>query len=91
VGSPEATTFKKERIGARELDPRGQLAGQFLTEDPAALGDVTVKKGGSLEQAVRDLSEEVEKEPIPVEQRQQIQRFHALILGEETTEGSTGK
>jgi hypothetical protein len=85
-GTPEATTFRKERVAAKELGGRGELAGEFLTEDPAARGEVTVQKGGAVEQAVRELSEEVEKEPLPVEQREQIRRFHELILGE----GDTG-
>ncbi|HVR73484.1 MAG TPA: hypothetical protein VMT52_04095 [Planctomycetota bacterium] len=50
-------------------------------DGPALAGEATVEKGGRVEAAVRQLSEEVEKEPLPIEHREQIQRFHDLLLG----------
>lgn len=53
----------------------------FTVDGPSLTGEARIEKGAALEHAVRQLSEEVEKEPLPVEHREQIQRFHELILG----------
>jgi len=80
-GTPEETTFQRERVPARELGPRGQVVGSLTVDGPSAVGQPTIQKGGAVEQAGRQLSEQVEKEPLPVEYRDQIQRFHSLLLG----------
>lgn len=80
-GTPEETTFQRERVPTRDLGPRGQIVGSLTVDGPSAAGEPTIQKGGAVEQAVRQLSEEVEKEPLPVEYRDQIQRFHSLLLG----------
>lgn len=71
---------------AKNLDPQGGTIGSFPTDGPAPRGDVTVEKGADLKQAMQLLAEEVEKEPLPVEYKEQIRRFHGLLLGEETEE-----
>ena len=90
-GTPEENTVKRDQIRARGLDPRGQLVGSFLTEGPSATGEVTLQKGGALETAVREQAQEVEKEPLPAEQREQLQRFHELLLGGEGEESALGE
>lgn len=80
-GTPQDTTFQRDAIPPIGLDPRGQAVGSFLTEGPAAAGDVTIKKGGALEKAVRELSQEVEREPLPVDKREEVQRFYERLLG----------
>lgn len=92
-GTPEDTTFQRERVPAKGLDPRGQAVGSFTVDGPSLTGEPTIQKGGAVEQAVRQLSEQVEKEPLPVEYRDQIQRFHSLLLGggEEPKAGSGEK
>ncbi len=80
-GTPEDATFKKERIAAKGLDPRGVAVGSFTIDGPSLTGEAKVSKGVTVQDAVRQLSEEVEKEPLPIENREQIQRFHELLLG----------
>ena len=55
----------------------------MMADGPSPKGDVTVRKGADLQRAVQELSEEVENEPLPFEHRQQIQRFHKLLLGDD--------
>lgn len=89
----EATTSRREHISPSGLDPRSQIVGSFLTEGPSEKGEVTIQKGGALEKAVRELSQEVEREPLPIEQREQVERFYQSILGERreaSTEESAG-
>jgi hypothetical protein len=90
-GTPEKTAFKREQIRTRGLDPRGQLVGSFLTEGPSATGEVTLQKGGALEKAVREQAQQVEQEPLPAEQREQLQRFHELLLGGEGEKSALGE
>ena len=79
-GTPQSTTFKKERVAAKGLDPRGVAVGSFTVDGPSLTGEAKVRKSAAIEEAVRQLSEEVEKEPLPVEHKEQIQRFHDLLL-----------
>lgn len=80
-GTPEDVTFQKERVSAKGLDPRGVAVGSFTIDGPSLTGEARVSKGVTVKDAVRQLSQEVEKEPLPVEYREQIQRFHELLLG----------
>ena len=86
-GVPEPTTFQRDKISASGLDPRGTVVGSFLTDGPSATGEPSIRAGGALESRVRELSEEVQKEPLPVENRDQIQRFHELLLGGQADPG----
>jgi hypothetical protein len=52
----------------------------MTVDGPSLTGEARIAKGAALEEAVRQLSEEVEKEPLPVEHREQIRRFHDLLL-----------
>ena len=80
-GRQEETTFKRERVPAKGLDPRGVSVGSLAADGPSITGEARVEKSQAIEDAVRQLSQEVETEPLPVEHREQIQRFHNLILG----------
>ena len=42
-----------------------------------------MRKAPALLDAVQQLSEEVEKEPLPAEHREHIQKFHDLLTGTE--------
>ena len=87
-GTPEDTTFQRDKVGASGLDPRGQSVGTLLTEGPSEAGEVTIQKGGAVEKAARQLSEEVEREPLPVERREEVQRFLDSLVGGKS--GSVG-
>jgi hypothetical protein len=53
----------------------------FTVDGPSITGEARVEKGAALEKVVQQLAEEVEKEPLPVEHREQIQRYHDLLRG----------
>jgi hypothetical protein len=80
-GTPEDVTFKRDHVRTNSLDPRGQPVGSMTADGPSPRGEATIRKGADLDRAVQELSEEVEKEPLPVEHRRQIQKFHELLLG----------
>jgi len=68
------------RMDALDKDA-GILVGSFTVEGVTETGEATIEKGGGLERAVRDLSEQVDREPLPVEQKEQVLRFQELLLG----------
>lgn len=78
---PGDTSFRREHIPASGILPEGQVVGSFTVDGAAEAGEATIEKGGGLEQAVRDLSEQVDREPLPVEQKAQVLRFQDLLLG----------
>ena len=79
-GAPEDTTFKREKVSAQGINPRGQAVGSFVADGPSPEGEAKLEVGPPVEQAVQELSEEVEKEPLPVEHRRQVERFYDLLL-----------
>jgi hypothetical protein len=78
---PTDTTFRRDQIPATGLLPEGQVVGTFTVDGPSDAGEATIEKGGAIEKAVRDLSQKVETEPLPVESREQVRRFQEYILG----------
>lgn len=65
---------------ARGLDARGVAVGSLTAEGPSLTGEARIAKGGAVREAVQKLSEEVEKEPLPLEHREQVERFQQLLL-----------
>jgi hypothetical protein len=53
----------------------------LTAEGPSLTGEVKVKKSNELEQAVRELSKEIKKEPLPPEYREQAERFQESLIG----------
>ena len=80
-------TFQKDKISAKELSPGGQAVGSLMVEGPSDPGEATIPKGGAIEKAVQEMSEQVDREPLPVEKREQIERFHELLLGGKASSG----
>ena len=78
---PGAVGFRRDHIPASGILPEGQVVGSFTVEGVTETGEATIEKGGGLERAVRDLSEQVDREPLPVEQKEQVLRFQELLLG----------
>ncbi|MBI4604372.1 MAG: hypothetical protein HY721_20625 [Planctomycetes bacterium] len=66
---------------AKSLGNQGVPVSTFTVDGPSLTGEATIEKGGRVEEAVRQLSREVETEPLPIEHREHIQRFHDLLLG----------
>ena len=83
-GTPEDVNFNRERIQPKGMDPRGGIVGSFVADGPAPEGEARVRQAPALLDAVQQLSEEVEKEPLPVEHREHIQKFHELLTGGES-------
>jgi len=80
-GTPEKTGSRPDRLPSSGLSPSPQVVGSFVTDGPSAKGEATIQKGGAVEQTARQLSQEVEREPLPVEERAQVQRFYDMLLG----------
>jgi hypothetical protein len=87
-GSPEATSFQRDHLRAKSLGARGVAVGTLSAEGPSLIGEPRIEKSAAVDAAVRELSEEVEKEPLPVEHRESIQKFHDLILNGGAEEAS---
>jgi len=64
------------------MDPRGVPVSTLTVDGPALKGEAILKKGPALQSIVQELSEEVEKEPLPIEHRDHISRFQELLRGE---------
>ena len=64
------------------MDPRGVPVSTLTVNGPSLTGEATIKKGPALQSIVQELSEEVQKEPLPIEHREHIWRFQELLRGE---------
>ena len=62
------------------MSPRGRTVGSFVGDGPSPTGEAKIEVGAPLEQAVQELSQQVEKEPLPIEHRGTIERYHDLLL-----------
>ena len=90
--NPEDVTYKKDRVRPTAgMSPRGQSVGSFIADGPSPQGEATIAVGAPLEQAVQELSQEVEKEPLPIEHRRKIERFYDYLLGGESPQADSGE
>ncbi len=80
--SPGDVTYKKEKIGAKKLSPRGMVIGKLDVKGPSKRGEATFELSPSVRQAVQELTEEVEKEPLPIEHRRHLRRFFGVLQGD---------
>lgn len=62
------------------MSPRGRVVGTFHADGPSPTGEAKIEVGAPIEQAVQELSQQVEKEPLPIEHRGTIERYHDLLL-----------
>jgi hypothetical protein len=79
-GTPEDVTFRREKVPSRGLAPSGRPVGVLTVPGESLPGEVTIEKSAEVREAARALSEEVEKEPLPIEHREQVRRFYDLLL-----------
>ena len=70
---------------------QGEVIGVLPHEGPVDPGEVGRAAGGAVRGAVQQLAEEVSKEPIPQEHREQIKIFHEMILGGQESVSATGE
>ena len=73
---PEDVDFDPLKIGARKLDPRGQIISQLEGEGPSTPGEFTAPKNAEFQRIVAEVSEEIDDQPIPVEYKDIVRRFY---------------
>ncbi|MBN1442103.1 MAG: hypothetical protein JXA90_05300 [Planctomycetes bacterium] len=78
-GSPEPVSFEGSRIRASGLEP-GDVVGQFTEAGDSPEGTARISKSDGVARAVRALSDEIEKEPLPKEYEKQVRDYLELIL-----------
>lgn len=78
----ENSTFKREKINTTKMSPRGMVIGKIDIKGPSKRGEATFKLTAPVEQAIQELTAEVEKEPLPIEHRRHLQRYYGVLLGE---------
>lgn len=79
AGMTPGTGFDRKKLKASELD-RGAIAGVVTVDGESLTGQATLPKGGEVRAAVDKLAEEMEKETIPIEHRDQIRLYHEYVL-----------
>lgn len=89
-GTPEATKSKREKLDAGSGLHAGPSIGALPVEGDAEVGEVSLPVGGAARGAVQHMAEEMKNEPLPVEHREQIRRFHEIVLeaGGEEADGT---
>lgn len=84
-GTPEPVTFEPEKLKSRKPHP-GLPVSVLTVDGEAQTGEATIKKSGEVVETIRELSKQVEKEPLPPEYREQAEHFHSLVMeGDEGT------
>ncbi len=76
---PEAVEFDPHKIGARKLDPRGQIISQLEVEGPSTPGEFTAPKNAEFRRIVEEVSEEIDDQPIPIEYKDIVRRFYGAL------------
>ena len=76
---PEDVDFDPLKIGARKLDPRGQIISQLEVEGPSTPGEFTAPKNAEFQRIVAEVSEEIDDQPITVEYKDIVRRFYGAL------------
>ena len=76
--------MKREKINATKMNLRGTPIGKIDIKGPSQRGEATFQVNAPVEQAIQELTEEVEKEPLPIEHRRHLQRYYNALRGETT-------
>ena len=77
---PETNDFEREKPGAGSGVGRGQIVSAFTAEGEAERGDVRAPRSPEFAAAVRDLAEEVDSEPLPVEYKEIVEKYYESLL-----------
>lgn len=54
--------------------------GRLLSDDPSPTGEAVVPLSSDAGRALQDRAEEVERESLPVEHKEHVERFYELLL-----------
>ncbi len=68
------------------MSPRGMVIGKIDIKGPSKRGEATFELSAPVDQAIQELTEEVEKEPLPIEHRRHLQRYYGVLRGETPAE-----
>ncbi len=68
------------------MSPRGMVIGKIDIKGPSKRGEATFELSAPVDQAIQELTEEVEKEPLPIEHRRHLQRYYGALRGETSAE-----
>lgn len=68
------------------MSPRGMVIGKIDIKGPSKRGEATFELTAPVEQAIQALTEEIEKEPLPIEHRRHLQRYYGVLRGETSGE-----
>lgn len=79
-GTPEENTFKRERHRPKELSRGGRAVGRLFSDDPSPTGEAAISLSSEFGKALQERAEEVDREPLPVEHKEHVERFHELLL-----------
>lgn len=63
------------------MSPRGMVIGKIDIKGPSKRGEATFELSAPFDQAIQELAEEVEKEPLPIEHRRHLQRYYGVLRG----------
>ena len=58
------------------------MIGKIDIKGPSKRGEATFELSAPVDQAIQELTEEVEKEPLPIEHRRHLQRYYGVLRGE---------
>ena len=81
------TTTKRDRLPSR-IGPGGSIVGVLDVDGEAPRGDAQLEQREFVQKAMRQLAEEVETEPLPIEHRHHLERYRKLILDQ--VQGGSG-
>ena len=59
------------------------VIGKLDIKGPSKRGEATFELNSSVAQAIQELTEEVEKEPLPIEHREHVRRYYGVLRGEQ--------
>lgn len=92
VGPETPHDFEREKPGAKSGIQRGQTVGAFQTDGEADKGEVSVPRSPEFSGALKDASEKVDGEPLPVEVKQIVERYYeSLLRGGAVFDGADAK
>lgn len=78
AGMTPGSGFQREKLKPSEL-AQGSAVGVFTVDGESLAGEVSLPKGKAAHAAVDKLAEEMEKEPIPIEHRDQIRQYQEFV------------
>jgi hypothetical protein len=80
VGAETPHNFRREKPGAKSGINRGQTVGSFKIEGESDKGEVSIPRSPEFSSALKDASENVDDDPLPVEVQQIVEKYYNSLL-----------